>query len=29
MHKLIVGDCRYVMSEMEPESIDAIVCDPP
>lgn len=23
------GDCRELMATMEPESIDAIVCDPP
>lgn len=24
-----IGDCRQVMAEMEPNSVDAIVCDPP
>lgn len=23
------GDCRELMAEMEPESVDAVVCDPP
>jgi DNA modification methylase len=29
MTTIHVGDCREVMAEMEPESIDAIVTDPP
>ena len=28
-YKLIVGDCLDVMRTMEPNSVDAIVCDPP
>ena len=27
--RLYLGDCVEVMDEMEPESVDAIVCDPP
>jgi DNA modification methylase len=27
--RIIVGDCREKMAEMEPASVDAIVCDPP
>jgi len=27
--RIIVGDCRAVMAEMEPNSVQAIVCDPP
>jgi DNA modification methylase len=27
--RIIVGDCRERMAEMEPASVDAIVCDPP
>lgn len=23
------GDCLDVMAELEPESVDAVVCDPP
>jgi len=26
---IVVGDCREVMAGMEPESVDAVVCDPP
>jgi DNA modification methylase len=26
---ILVGDCREVMQTMEPESVDAIVTDPP
>jgi DNA modification methylase len=29
MTTIHVGDCREVMATLEPESIDAIVCDPP
>jgi DNA modification methylase len=29
MHEIREGDCREVMAQMEPESVDAIVCDPP
>jgi DNA modification methylase len=29
MHKVILGDCRELMAKARPESIDAIVCDPP
>jgi DNA modification methylase len=27
--RIIVGDCREKMAELEPASVDAIVCDPP
>jgi DNA modification methylase len=27
--RIITGDCREVMAAMEPNSVDAIVCDPP
>lgn len=27
--ELVIGDCRDIMAAMEPNSIDAIVCDPP
>lgn len=27
--RVLHGDCLVVMAEMEPESVDAIVCDPP
>lgn len=27
--RVIVGDCREAMAGMEPDSIDAVVCDPP
>jgi DNA modification methylase len=29
MTTIHVGDCREVMATLEPESIDAVVCDPP
>jgi len=27
--RLYLGDCVEVMAEMDPESVDAVVCDPP
>ena len=29
MIRLLLGDCRERLAEMEPDSVDAIVCDPP